>query len=101
MGTPEGTCPALPHGSGGLLVGLFDSGLGGLTVLRRVHQGTTHEVTVALDGFDYAGRRFKTLSAIAKLITGTPWNGFAFFGLKAPPADEATTESTAETETAA
>ncbi len=71
------------------------------TVLRRVHQGATHDVTVALDGFDYAGRRFKTLSAIAKLITGTPWNGFAFFGLKAPPADEATTESTSETETAA
>ena len=71
------------------------------TVLRRAHQGTTHEVTVALDGFDYAGKRFKTLSGIAKLITGTPWNGFAFFGLKAPPADKATTESTSQTETAA
>jgi hypothetical protein len=56
------------------------------TVLRRAHRGTTHEVTVAVDGFDYAGKRFKTLSAIAKLITGTPWNGFAFFGLKAADA---------------
>lgn len=56
------------------------------TGLRRVYRGTTHEVTVAVDGFDYAGKRFKTLSAIAKLITGTPWNGFAFFGLRAPDA---------------
>jgi hypothetical protein len=50
-------------------------------VVRRIHQGTTHEVTIAQDGFEYAGRRYKTLSAIAKEITGTPWNGFTFFGL--------------------
>jgi len=52
------------------------------TVLRRVFNGVAHEVTIYADGFDYAGERFKTLSAIAKHITGTPWNGFLFFGLK-------------------
>jgi len=52
------------------------------TVLRRVFQGVAHEVTVCSEGFEYAGQRFKTLSAVAKHITGTPWNGFLFFGLK-------------------
>ena len=52
------------------------------TVLRRVFNGVAHEVTVCGEGFEYAGERFKTLSAVAKHITGTPWNGFLFFGLK-------------------
>jgi hypothetical protein len=52
------------------------------TVLRRVHDGVAHEVTVCGEGFEYGGERFKTLSAVAKHITGTPWNGFLFFGLK-------------------
>lgn len=51
------------------------------TVVRRDYQDATHEVTIATDGFDYAGRRYKTLSAVAKQITGAHWNGFAFFGL--------------------
>jgi hypothetical protein len=52
------------------------------TVLTRIHSGAAHQVTVLDEGFDYAGQRYKTLSAIAKHITGTPWNGFSFFGLK-------------------
>ncbi len=52
------------------------------TILRRVHNGITHQVIVCAEGFEHAGMRFKTLSAIAKHITGTPWNGFLFFGLK-------------------
>jgi len=52
------------------------------TVLHRVFNGVAHEVTVCGEGFEHAGERFKTLSAIAKHITGTPWNGFLFFGLK-------------------
>ncbi len=52
------------------------------TVLRRVFDGKTHEVTVCAEGFEYAGTRYKTLSAIAMHITGTRWNGFLFFGLK-------------------
>ncbi|WP_159126428.1 DUF2924 domain-containing protein, partial [Klebsiella pneumoniae] len=32
--------------------------------------------------FEYQGQRFKSLTAIARHITGTPWSGPAFFGLK-------------------
>lgn len=49
-------------------------------VLRRSFGGTVHEVTVLTDGFDYDGRHFRSLSNIARQITGTPWNGFTFFG---------------------
>jgi hypothetical protein len=52
------------------------------TVVSRIHGGVSHHVTVLESGFEYAGQHFKTLSAIAKHITGTPWNGFSFFGLK-------------------
>jgi hypothetical protein len=34
------------------------------------------------DGYDLAGKKFKSLSAVAKAITGTSWNGFRFFGLR-------------------
>jgi len=49
------------------------------TVLTRIYRGATHKVTVLDDGFAYNGERFKTLSAVARHITGTQWNGFAFF----------------------
>ena len=49
-------------------------------VLRRSFGGAVHEVTVLADGFDYQGRHFRSLSNIARQITGTPWNGFTFFG---------------------
>ena len=52
------------------------------TVLRRVFEGKAHEVTVCTEGFEYAGQRYKSLSAIATEIAGTRWNGFLFFGLK-------------------
>jgi hypothetical protein len=52
------------------------------TVLRRIHDGVEHRVTVCADGFDYQGRIFTSLSAVAKHITKVPWNGFLFFGLK-------------------
>ena len=39
----------------------------------------THEVEVLKDGFSYAGQKFKSLSAIANIITGTKWNGLKFF----------------------
>ncbi len=51
------------------------------TIVRRIYDGETHEVTVCAEGFEYKGQRHKTLSAIATLITGTRWNGFLFFGL--------------------
>lgn len=51
------------------------------TRLLRQYQGVEHVVTVLLDGFEYEGRRYQSLSAIARAITGTRWNGWTFFGL--------------------
>ncbi len=52
------------------------------TRLMRGWNGTEHTVTVMKDGFDWQGQRFKSLSAVAKAITGTSWNGYRFFGLR-------------------
>ena len=52
------------------------------TRLVREWQGIEHCVTVRDDDFEYQGRPFKSLSAIARAITGTQWNGWLFFGLK-------------------
>ena len=52
------------------------------TVLVREHDDREHRVTCLADGgFEYDGRRFKSLSAIARHITGSQWSGPAFFGL--------------------
>jgi hypothetical protein len=52
------------------------------TRLAREWDGNRHEVTVVKGGFEYDGERFSSLSAIARLITSTRWNGPAFFGLR-------------------
>ena len=52
------------------------------TRLMREWNGTEHVITVLKDGFDWQGRRYKSLSAIARAITGTQWNGYRFFGLR-------------------
>ena len=51
------------------------------TRLIREWQGTPFEVLVCVDHYDYNGRRYKSLSSIARAITGTNRNGWAFFGL--------------------
>lgn len=51
------------------------------TRLVREWDGVEHTVTVMRDGFDWQGRRFKSLSAAARAITGSNWNGYRFFGL--------------------
>lgn len=51
------------------------------TVLRKVHRGQEHLVTVLADGFEHRGVQYRTLTAVAKVITGAGWNGFLFFGL--------------------
>jgi hypothetical protein len=53
------------------------------TRLIREWNGQCHEVTVVSGGFAYRGRRYRSLTAIAELITGTHWNGPAFFGVRA------------------
>jgi hypothetical protein len=50
--------------------------------LIREWQGAEHCATVLDDAFEYQGRRYRSLSAIARAITGTRWNGPAFFGLR-------------------
>jgi hypothetical protein len=52
------------------------------TRLIREYQGVEHTVTVRADGYEWQGRPYKSLSAIARAITGTRWNGLLFFGLK-------------------
>ena len=52
------------------------------TRLIRDYQGVEHCVTVRDQDFEYQGRPYKSLSAIARAITGTPWSGPVFFGLK-------------------
>ena len=52
------------------------------TRLIREHQGVSHEVTVHINHYEYQGVPFKSLSAVAKSITGVSWNGPVFFGLR-------------------
>jgi len=52
------------------------------TRLIREWQGAEHTVTVLKDGYEWQGRPYTSLSAIARTITGTRWNGWIFFGLK-------------------
>jgi hypothetical protein len=52
------------------------------TQLIREWNGVEHRVTVRHSDFEYQGRLFRSLSAVAKHITGTQWNGLVFFGLK-------------------
>jgi hypothetical protein len=47
----------------------------------REWRGQTHTITVLENGFDYDGQRFRSLSQIAKTITGVHWSGPRFFGL--------------------
>jgi hypothetical protein len=59
-------------------------------VLSREWKGVIHQVTAAEAGFDYLGKRYRSLSDIARTITGTRWSGPRFFGLerKAAPTSQ-------------
>ena len=52
------------------------------TRLVREWKGEIHEVLVIKNGFEYQGRKYKSLSAVAREITDTRWNGPKFFGLR-------------------
>ena len=58
------------------------------TVLVRDYQGRRHAVTVAPDGFVWEGTSYSSLSAIARAITGTVWNGPRFFAAKSAPGND-------------
>jgi hypothetical protein len=76
---------------------LLEGAIAGHTVLKsssvpKIHPGTrlvrewqnqVHLVNVETGGYDYRGVRYRSLSEIARLITGTRWSGPLFFGLKA------------------
>ena len=64
----------------------FNGGLPGITLLRAF-DARQYKVTVRSDGrYAFEGQSYKSLSAIAKLITETQWSGPAFFGLQVPNA---------------
>lgn len=52
------------------------------TLLVREHGGRVHRVMTMAEGFAYEGATYQSLSEIARLITGTSWNGPRFFGLR-------------------
>ncbi|WP_413431518.1 DUF2924 domain-containing protein [Crateriforma spongiae] len=53
--------------------------------IERVHRGRTIRVLVLTDGFEFEGRRYRSLTAIAKEVTGSSYNGFVFFRLGRKP----------------
>jgi hypothetical protein len=58
------------------------------TVLVSDYQGRRHTVTVEPDGFVWEGASYSSLSAIARAITGTVWNGPRFFAIKPAPGND-------------
>ena len=54
------------------------------TRIIREWNGHRYEVTVVHDGFEFQGLRFRSLTAVAKALTGVHRNGPAFFGLRTP-----------------
>jgi Protein of unknown function (DUF2924) len=54
------------------------------TLLIREWRGNAHQVTVHDDAVVYRGKRYRSLSEVARLITGTRWSGPLFFGLRKP-----------------
>ena len=54
------------------------------TILTRVYKGQTLQVEVLAEGFAYAGQTYKSLSAVAKAVTGAHCNGFLFFRMGQP-----------------
>jgi hypothetical protein len=54
------------------------------TILIREWGGTRHEVRVVENGVMFRGKRYRSLSQVARMITGSHWSGPLFFGLKTP-----------------
>ncbi len=49
------------------------------SVLHRRYKGEMHKVKVLMDGFEYQGKHYRSLSRVAREITGIQWNGYLFF----------------------
>nr|BDD45922.1 hypothetical protein 2 [Pseudomonadaceae bacterium] len=52
------------------------------TILGREYKGQSVRVTVLADGFEWEGERYRSLSAVAKAVTGSHWSGHRFFGIQ-------------------
>jgi hypothetical protein len=52
------------------------------TLITHQYKGRLVQVKVAADGFEFEGEFYKSLSAVAKKVTGSHWNGFKFFNLQ-------------------
>lgn len=62
------------------------------TKLIRIWQDKTQIVTALEDGFEWQGARYRSLSDVARAITGTRWNGRVYFGVKPRPAGNKTSK---------
>jgi Protein of unknown function (DUF2924) len=71
------------------------------TVVVREYQGERHTVTIGTDGFIWRERTYKSLSAIAREITGKAWNGPRFFGVRITDGDKRGPQVTADATRAA
>ncbi len=56
--------------------------------LVREWNGRTYTVTVIEDGFEYGGKTYRSLTKVARVITGAHWSGPRFFGLNGTPAKD-------------
>src|SRR4051794_41614700 len=86
-GLPEATKARLRELAAGASDGTLDAATMGPrikpgTKLVRTWHGETYNVLVLENGFSWKGQHHSSLTAIAKAITGTSWNGWSFFGLK-------------------
>ena len=54
------------------------------TLLKRRYKGQTVQVRVLAQGFEFDGEAYRSLSAVARKVTGAHWNGYHFFGLPRP-----------------
>ncbi|MDM7972923.1 MAG: DUF2924 domain-containing protein [candidate division Zixibacteria bacterium] len=58
------------------------------SLITKTYKGRKINVKVTESGFEYGGKAFRSLSAIAREVTGAVWNGFLFFGLIPRPAKQ-------------
>jgi hypothetical protein len=61
------------------------------TRLVREWRGVTHMVLIRADGIEWSGQRYRSLSVVARKITGARWSGPRFFGLRQRPLDSTST----------